>query len=84
MCIVWRRFGNTTRLFLDCEVVSKVWVKVIHWLRFTFITPPNFFNYLDCWTAQWRSKKIRQGFWLIWHACILVIWRERSESLMIA
>lgn len=46
----------------------------MRWLEFTFITPPNLFIHLECLSGESVNEKIRQGFWLIWHATIWVIW----------
>jgi len=34
---------SAAHLFLHCDLVSKVWRKVMRWLNFNFITPPNLF-----------------------------------------
>lgn len=72
---------TVSHLFLHCEVVWKIWAEVMFWLGFHFITPPNLFNHLECWTDEGQNKKIRCGLWLIWHACVWVIWRERNDRI---
>jgi len=68
-------------LFLHCEMVAKVWLKVFNWVNVHFITPLNLFWHLDCWSNEVTSKKLRKGFWLIWHVTIWVIWKERNDSI---
>lgn len=48
---------------------------------FNFIMPPNLFNHLECWTEEGRNRKIRRGLWLIWHACVWLIWMERNNRI---
>lgn len=33
-----------------------------------FITPQNLFIHLECWMGEARRKKMRNGYWIIWHA----------------
>ena len=72
---------SANHLFLHCEASSKVWCKVFNWLEVYFITPPNLFVHLDCWTNELRSKKLRKGFWLVWHATIWTIWLEGNDRI---
>jgi hypothetical protein len=69
-------------LFLPCNVVDKVWKRVLKWLEFNFITPSNLFVHLECWSEEVKKRKIRKGMWLIWHASIRVIWRARNDKLL--
>lgn len=61
----------TVHLFLHCDIVSKVWREVMRWLNFNFIILPNLFIHTFCRTREVRSKLLRKGVWLIWHA---VVW----------
>lgn len=45
------------------------------------VTPLNLFIHSACWSDEANSKKIHRGFWLIWHAVIWVIWRERNDRI---
>lgn len=61
MCDRREESGNHI-YFLNCEEVSKVWLDVMWWLEFNFITPPNLFVHLKCWSKKARTKKFRKGF----------------------
>lgn len=69
---------SATHLFLHCDWVSKVWSEVMRWLNFNFIIPPNLFIHAFCWSREVRSKNLRRGVWLIWHA---VVWRSRNSII---
>lgn len=43
--------------------------------------PHNLFVHFDCWSAEVWNKKLRKGFWLIWHASIWVIWKTRNDRI---
>lgn len=53
----------------------------MRWLEFTFVTPLNLFIHLECWSGEVVNEKIRQGFWLIWQATILVIWNVLNNRI---
>ena len=72
---------SAAHLFLHCDLVSKVWRKVMRWLNFNFITPPNLFIHTFCWSREVRPKKLRRGAWLIWHAVVWVLWRTRNNRI---
>ena len=57
--------------------------KVLGWLEFNFITQANLFVQLDCWTKEARSKKLRKGFWVIWHAAIWPYERKEMRGFLI-
>ena len=58
-----------------------MWLKLISWLNNWFLTPPNFFVHWDCWSVGGGSKKVTQGFRLIWHTTIWVLWKWRNEKV---
>lgn len=68
---------TSNHLFLHCNVVDKVWQKVLRWLEFHQI----YFVHLVCWSDDAKQRKIRKGAWLIWHAALWVIWRARNEKV---
>lgn len=72
---------NATHLFLFCEVTSRVWKLVMRWLDFIFITPPNLFVHLECWSNEAVNEKIRQWYWLIWQATIWAIWNACNSRI---
>ena len=45
---------TVVHLFMQCEIISKVWREVMHWLNFNFIIPPNLF--------QLKSILQREGY----------------------
>jgi len=72
---------TSIHLVLHCNVVDKVWQKVLRSLHFNIITPPTLFVHLACWSEEASHRKICKGVWLIWHASLWVIWRERNEKI---
>jgi len=72
---------TSSHLFLHCLVINQVWTSVMNWLEFNFVTHPNLFVHFACWSDMANSKKIRRGFWLIWHAVVWVIWRKRNDRI---
>lgn len=72
---------SAVHLFLHCLVADKVWGKVLEWLDFNFLTPPNLFVHFLCWSREPRSRTLRRGFWLIWHATIWILWKERNNRI---
>lgn len=39
------------------------------------------FVHLGCWNSEVPSKRLKKGFWLIWHATIWSIWKERNARI---
>ena len=37
--------------------------------------------HFECWSKEVSTKKLRQGFWLIWHASLWVIWKARNDII---
>lgn len=72
---------SAVHLFLHCAFTSKVWREVMGWLNFNFIIPPNLFTHALCWSREVRSKFLRRGAWLIWHAVVWVVWKSRNERI---
>jgi hypothetical protein len=82
ICVLCGRVEETTlHLFLHCEVMLKVWKRVMCWLNFHFAIPQNLFSHFECWYYEATSLKIRWGFCLIWLATIWVIWKRRNEVI---
>jgi len=72
---------TTTHLFLHCEVAWLFWRKLLDWLGVNFITPENLLMHFACWSDEVNSRCLRKAFWLIWHASIWSIWRERNARI---
>ena len=72
---------TTTHIFLHCEVASLIWRKVLNWLGVNFITPQNMFTHFACWNGEVNSRQLKKVFWLIWHASIWMIWKERNARI---
>lgn len=48
-CVLCDYLGESSNhLFLHCSVVSQNWAKVMRWLGFNFITPPNIYIHWAC------------------------------------
>ena len=71
----------TTHLFVHCEVVVLIWRKVLDWLGINFITPRNLFMHFACWSYESNSSRSLKAFWLIWHASVWSIWKERNAKI---
>jgi hypothetical protein len=69
---------ETSHLFLHCEVALLIWRKVLDWLEINFITPQNLLVHFVCWNGEVNPRKFWKAFWLIWHATIWMIWKERN------
>jgi len=81
-CVFCRRREETAvHLFIRCEVVSRVRLRVMSWLQFSFITTHNLFVHFECWANEAKSKKLTLGFRLIWNASIWSIWNMRNEII---
>lgn len=64
------REESEVHLFLHCEEVQRVWRKLMCWLQFNYIIPNNLSVHFECWSKVVPSKKLRHGFWIIWHATL--------------
>ncbi|RHN54844.1 putative RNA-directed DNA polymerase [Medicago truncatula] len=72
---------TATHLFLHCEWTFKVWSKVGGWLGINFITPQSLFQHFECWNGEIGRRKLRKGYWLIWHAVLWTIWKARNDRI---
>jgi len=72
---------TTSHLFLHCDVAVLIWRKVMDWLDINFITPRNLFMHFVCWSEACNSRRLLKAFWLIWHAVIWAIWKERNARI---
>jgi hypothetical protein len=72
---------TSTHLFLQCDFISKVWLKVLNWLQIMLVTPPNLFMHFLCWLNEVRPRKVGRGFCLIWHTAIWIIRTERNDCI---
>jgi len=70
------REETTTHLFLHCDMA---WL--FDWLGVKFITPQNLYMHFACWSDEVNSRRLKKAFWLIWHAAIWTIWRERNARI---
>jgi hypothetical protein len=53
---------TSTHLFLQCDFILKVSLKMLSWLQVNLVTPPNLFVHFQCWTNEVRSRKLRRSF----------------------
>jgi hypothetical protein len=70
-----------THLFLFCDFAIQVWKENFRRLGLVIIIPPNLFVLLDCFTVEATSKKVRIGYYLIWHATVRSIWSFRNNCI---
>lgn len=81
-CEFCDQVGETAaHLFLHCEWMFKVWSKVGGWLGINFITPQSLFQHFECWNGEIGMRKLRKGFWMIWHAVLWTIWKARNDRI---
>jgi len=70
-CVFCGLFDESVEhLFPHSNVISKVWREVMDWVQFHFLIPPNLIIHFMCWSSEMRTKKLRKGAWIIWHAVI--------------
>jgi len=82
LCVLCgRRPETSTHLFLHCNVSSLIWREILNWLESNFITSYNLFVQYECWNGKANSKRLKKGFWLIWHATLWLIWEERNARI---
>jgi len=82
LCVLCEnRVESATHLFLHCEVSSFIWREDLNWLEFNFITPHNLFTHFEGWNSEANSKRLKKGAWMIWHATIWMIWKERNVRI---
>lgn len=72
---------TSSHIFLHCEVMLRVWEKVLQWLNFNFFIPPNLFVHFECCSSEVWNKKLCKGYWLIWHASLWMIWKTRNDRI---
>lgn len=80
---VWCGVGveTTSHIFLHCDLVRNVWMKLMEWLDFNFIMPPNLFIHWECWSGGVWNNRIRKGLRMIWQAAIWVMWKARNNCI---
>ena len=54
---------------------------MLDWLGINFITPPNLFTHFACWSEEAKPRRLQKGFWLVWHATLWMIWKERNARI---
>jgi len=37
--------------------------------------------HFECWNSEATSKRLKKGAWMIWHATIWTLWKERNERI---
>ena len=80
-CVCEREEESSNHLFLQCNVVNKIWTMLARWLKFSFITPPNLSVHWECWSKEGTNKRTQRGLWIIWHATIWVIWQSKNHVI---
>jgi hypothetical protein len=54
---------------------------VFSWIGIGNIAPPNLFMQLECVIEVARNKRLKKGYWLIFHSIIWVLWKARNEKI---
>jgi len=54
---------------------------IVGWLGNHFIMPLNLFVHVECWLGLVNTKKLRKGFWIVWHATIWMLWKARNDLI---
>jgi len=49
---------SSAHIFLNCDVVMKVWEKVFRWLDFNFLIAHNLFVHFECRSGEVWNKKL--------------------------
>ncbi|MCH79506.1 LINE-1 reverse transcriptase like [Trifolium medium] len=76
-CSGWEE--DTPHLFLFCDFAAQVWNAIFRWLGVVIVMPPNLFLLLECLMGAAPNKKIGNGFSLIWHTTVWMLWRSRND-----
>jgi hypothetical protein len=72
---------DENHLFLFCDFSMLVWKAIFRWLDVVIVIPPNIFVLFDCFIGAASNKKIRGGYYLIWHAVLWRIWCSRNNAI---
>jgi len=72
---------NLTPLFFFPLIDIKVWERVLRWLGFNYLIPPNLFTLWENWDGVSAGKKMCNGFPMIWHAVVWSIWCARNDQI---
>jgi hypothetical protein len=72
---------DENHLFLFCDFSMSVWKAIFRWLDVVIVIPPNIFVLFDCFIGAASNKKIRGGYYLIWHAVLWRIWCSRNNAI---
>jgi len=68
-------------LFLHCKVASVVWLRLMTWVEWHFLIPPNLFVHWECWSGRRVKKNCLRGLWLIWQTTVWVLWKARNDKI---
>ena len=72
---------TSNHVFLHCEAVKVVWIKICLWLELSFISLSNLFSHIEGWRNGGNSNKLKRVYLLIWNAVIWSIWTERNNRI---
>jgi hypothetical protein len=54
---------------------------VCGWLEIHFITPQSLLQHFECWSGEIGKKRLRKGYWLVWHSSLWVVWKARNDRI---
>jgi hypothetical protein len=81
-CVYCNGVAETeNHLFLYCDFAASVWKGIFRWLGLVIIIPPNISLLFEVLMASARSKKLRNGYGLIWHATVWMLWISRNNKI---
>ncbi|CAJ2663797.1 unnamed protein product [Trifolium pratense] len=72
---------SASHLFLHCRVAHVVWYEIFKWLGVVIVMPSNVLLLFDCMSEAASSKKSKNGFRLVWHSVLWILWRARNNKV---
>lgn len=75
------REESSVHLFFHCKVASEVWSRLMSWVDYHFLIPPNLFIHWECWIGRRGNINRWKGLWLIWHTMIWVLSKAGNDKI---
>jgi hypothetical protein len=80
-CFCGAASETPVHLLLHCGFAAAVWYRVLSWLGFNLVNPPNLFISFASFLGITSLKKRKKGLAVIWHALIWVIWKVHNDRI---